>query len=364
MDNVERRDDLLTAYQRDMAVWDACAEAYEDHIVSGHSDIAAYEAFEEDLLDRILLHLIRDKGRRVRLLDVGCGSGRLHLRYGLKAVDASRLPEDDAALVRRARATAAAYAPEPHLRTGLSNVDGLDFSRSMIEMARRKLVEAGLGNAVEPHLGLECGSAFDLQPLESDPLPVAVSVCNTVGVIQGPAGAAKLFDSMRRCVESAGGIAIITGYRRSAIPDFALPGYESTMSVSGQPVWLGPDTYAGSEYVQVPRAYKRAYDPDPTVTVDVFLRDGSPVARGHTLTRRADAVRETCNSGHIRTHTDYESRWYSIEQFREWIRAYWGEERSRHIAGGRLDSLRAAQTQIAVLDCGGLLEDLPARWGL
>ncbi|MCA1810027.1 MAG: hypothetical protein LC725_11360, partial [Lentisphaerae bacterium] len=73
---------LPERYARDQKIWDDCAQAYEAAIVHGHPDVTAYENFEEDLLDRILLFLARDARQELHLYDVGCGSGRLHLRYG------------------------------------------------------------------------------------------------------------------------------------------------------------------------------------------------------------------------------------------------------------------------------------------
>lgn len=73
---------LQEKYEADKQTWDDCADTYERQIVGGHPDILAFEEFEEDLLDRILRHLIRKQNRCIKLMDIGCGSGRLHLRYG------------------------------------------------------------------------------------------------------------------------------------------------------------------------------------------------------------------------------------------------------------------------------------------
>lgn len=332
---------LARHYARDRDVWNECAPVYERQVVAGHPDIAAYEAFEEDFLDALLCHLAATQPRPIMLYDIGCGSGRLHLRYGrLLASGASVLAER------------------------LASVGGLDFSAEMIALARRKLAENDLASLEPDQLWFVEGSAFELEPMPDAQLPVLVSLCNSVGVMQGPAGAASLFQSMRRAVEQAGGIALISAYRRRAVPTHALGNYESTMDVSGQPRWLTPDDYASGEYVQVPRAYKRAYDPTPTIDVDVFTRSMEPVCPGHRLERDPDAVAEVVRTGHIQTYSDYESRWYSFEQFDRWIEAHWCGAPSYHLAGASLDVLRAAPAQFALFDAGGRLREFfKARLG-
>jgi SAM-dependent methyltransferase len=359
---VTEAETLDQLYNRDRVVWDECAETYEARIVGGHPDVLAYEAFEEDLLDRTLLHLIRECGRKVSVYDVGCGSARLHLRYGLKTVDPESLGGADRKRVLAVREGRAGFAADPLLASGIDSVAGIDFSAKMIELAERKLADAGLGVWIGGKLLLKRGSAFELEPMESDPLPVAVSVCNSIGVMQGPAGASQLFRSMRRAVESAGGVAIVSAYRGEAVETYALGNYESTMDVCGQPRWLEPVTYAGGDHIQIPRAYKRAHDPDPGITVDVFAKSGERVERGHRLHRNPDAVRETVRTGHIRTWSDYESRWYAWDRFDEWIREHWDGLPAYHLAGQELDSLRAEPAQLAVLDPRGFLEGLIERW--
>lgn len=323
---------LTRRYVRDREVWNKCAQVYERQVVAGHPDIAAYEAFEEDFLDALLCHLATSQPRPIVLYDIGCGSGRLHLRYGrLMAAGASPLAER------------------------LSSVGGLDFSAEMISLARAKLSENGLAQLEPDRLWFVEGSAFDLDPMPDTPLPVLVSLCNSIGVMQGPPGAASLFQSMRRAVETAGGIALISAYRRRAVPTHALGNYESTMDVSGQPRWLSPGDYASPEYMQVPKAYKRAYDPTPSIEVDVFKRSGEAVCAGWRLERDPDAVAEVVRTGHIRTYSDYESRWYSFEQFGGWIEAHWRGLPTYHLAGASLDVFRAAPAQFALLDAGGLL---------
>ena len=181
---------LKQAYERDRAVWNSCARTYEEQIVSGHPDVTAYENFEEDLIDRILLHLIRDCRETVRLYDVGCGSGRLHLRYGLKTVRSDSLPYGERSRIRGARLGNPGYGFDSSLSQGLESVGGVDFSAEMLELAREKMKRAGLGSAIGNRLTLEQGSAFDLRPFPRKPLPFLVTVCNSIGVMQGPEGAA------------------------------------------------------------------------------------------------------------------------------------------------------------------------------
>ncbi len=332
---------LDTLYTRDRDVWNTCARTYERQIVCGHPDVAAYEAFEEDLLDRLLYHVITAVKRPVMVYDIGCGSGRLHLRYGR----AMTLPDATSAVAR-----------DEVLGCGIASVGGLDFSKEMLDLAKSKVAECGLNDLLGNRLWFKEGSAFELEPLPFEPLPIAVTLCNSIGVMQGEEGAAKLFQSLRRCVESAGGIALISAYRREAVASHALGNYESTMDVSGQPRWLVPDTYAGPQFVQVPHRYKRAFDPSPDIEVSVFDKAGACVKRNHTLSRDPAELAATIRTGHIRTYSDYESRWYSDETVANWIQLYWGGLPSHHLAGARLDRLRAAPAQLALLDPAHVLD--------
>jgi SAM-dependent methyltransferase len=329
----------------------------------GHPEVTAYEAFEEDIIDRILLYLISERRKNVSLYDVGCGSGRLHLRYAMKTTHTSDVDGADARALGMARCSNPAYAYDPLLAERLVSIGGVDFSLQMLELAKEKLCVSGLSRLIDENIWLHHGSAFDLQPMKSEPFPVAASLCNSIGVMQGPQGAMELFRAMRRAVEEAGGVAIISAYCREAVESFALSGYESTMDVSGQPRWLVPDTYASPRYTQVPRMYKRAYDSGSQIVVDVYDGDCNLVKGGHVLTRNELSVAHAVETGHIRTHTDYESHWYSFELFDEWIAEHWPVERSYHIAGRDLDTLRAEPVQLAILDVGGQLAGLLERWG-
>jgi len=352
---------LKQKYERDRSVWNACASVYEERIVAGHPDVTAYESFEEDFLDRLLAYLIRDCQKKVMLFDIGCGSGRLHLRYGAKATPANRLPLENGALLEELRRMQPAYGFDPVLAQGLTKVSGIDFSREMIELGQDKLRRAGLDGTAGPTMTFELGSAFDLDPFTGDALPVVVAVCNTIGVMQGESGAQELFKSMNRALHEIGGIAIISGYRKEAVESFALGNYESTMTVCGQPRWLTPSTYASPEYVQIPKYYKRAYDRNPEIEVDVLDKDGALIDSGHKLTRDPAMVRQVIASGHIQTYSDYESRWYSYEQIQDWIDAHWPGDKTFHFLGGEIDALRAAPAQLAILDRTGLMTELVLR---
>jgi hypothetical protein len=188
-----------------------------------------------------------------------------------------------------------------------------------------------------------------------------VALCNTIGVMQGPEGASRLFSAMRRAVE-AGGLAMISCYRREAVESFALGNYESTMDVSGQPRWLAPADFATGGNVLVPRGYKRAWDRDPAITVDVRGRDGRLVKEGLVLMRDPGAVEETVRTGHIRTYTDYESRWYGFDQVDAWIAEHWSGATTFHLAGRDLDALRGAPAQLAFVDFSGLLAGFVERF--
>jgi hypothetical protein len=180
--------------------------------------------------------------------------------------------------------------------------------------------------------------------------------------MQGEKGAVALFKSLRRTVEAAGGIAIISCYRQKAIESFALGNYESTMNVSGQPRWLKPDTYAGPEYLKIPRYFKRAHDPSDSIIVDVYESEGKLVKEGFELQRDPEAVKYTMETGHIRMHSDYESHWYSFEQFDEWIEEFWSGSQAYHLAGNAIDCIRAQPVQLAVYDPANRLEELFNSW--
>jgi SAM-dependent methyltransferase len=357
-------ENLNQTYVRDRSVWDACARIYEQQIVSGHPDVTAYEAFEEDLLDRMLMYLIRDLGKRVHLYDVGCGSGRLHLRYALKTVHPDSRSLEEEVPMRHAQRWEEGYTFDPILAQGIESIGGVDFSAEMITLAHEKLTHAGLSGLLGSRLILDQGSAFELQPFPPQPMPFLVTVCNSIGVMQGPAGAVELFKSMRRAVESSGGIALISAYRKEAVQHFALGNYESTMNVCGQPRWLTPDRYAVARYTLIPRSYKRAHDPDGRILVDVFGRDGELVEEGVTLRREPSAVEHTIRTGHIRTFTDYESYWHSWDQIQAWMDDLWPRDRAYHLEGRYIDALRAAPAQLAILDAGNHLNELLRRWSV
>lgn len=351
---------LEEIYHRDRGVWDECAEVYEKQIVGGHPDIAAFEAFEEDFLEEVLRYLADEQERPIKLMDIGCGSGRLHSYFGAKTIQASSLPESSQ--IRQIEECRPSLAFDDLLAERLCEVWGIDFSQSMIDLAQRKHSDAGFEDHTPVKLTFEQGSAFELAPEDADVLPVAVCLVNSIGVMQGHVGAAELFMSMRRAVEDAGGIAIISAYQQEYVASYALGQYESTLDVSGQPRWMAPDTYASENYRQVSRAYKRAYSEDRALTVDVFDTEGSMVKKGHILTRDPEAVRYTIETGDIRTFTDYKSNWYSFNQFEEWIRKFWSGRRY-HIKTKELDAIRAEPAQMAILDYRDHLKDLFIRLG-
>lgn len=345
----------MTLEQRtseDLGTWDRCAADYERSVVHGHPDVRAYEDFEEDFLDALLAHLLRAGAGPLRLLDLGCGSARLHQRYGLKMTPGSpKDPERDV------------VAFDPVIARGLAGVDGVDFSESMLAIAKRKLDAAGIAPAARGRLRLRRGSAFDPAPEFVAGLPVAVAVCNTIGVMQGTEGARRLFQALRREVERAGGIALVSAYRRDAVSAYALGNYESTMNVSGQPCWLRPARFAGRDTVPVALETRRAFDPTPRIRVAGRRPDGT--LHGEcVLERDPEAVAEAVATGRIRTLWDYESNWYATDQVAEWVGSEWAGLPAWHVDGRRLDVLRAWPAQLAVLDAGDRLEGFFGRLGI
>ena len=337
-------------YEHDRSIWDGCASDYERQIVRGHPDVTAYESFEHSFIERLALFLTGDCGRDLHVYDFGCGSGRIHQL--LAPLIERTVPETDGA-----KASGRSGGTVRH-------VGGIDFSENMIELARRNLDEEGFGMLYPGRLSFDVGSAFDVLPYLADAMPLAVSVCNSIGVMQGPEGARRLFSSMGRYVRSRKGIAVISCYRREAVAGYALGNYESTMDVCGQPGWLAPDTYAGRQYTLVPHSYKRAHDPDPRITVDVFSAAGDCVKRDHELVRDAAAVRKTIATGNIRTFNGYRSQWYAMNRIKEWMREFWGDGMLWHIPGSRLDRLRGEPAQLAIVDYSGAFGLLAKQWKL
>jgi SAM-dependent methyltransferase len=334
-------------YHLDRNVWNRCASTYEQRIVRGHPDVTAYESFEHSMLEKLVLFLTRDCRSNLAVYDFGCGSGRIHQLL---------IP-----FLPPASGNGAWNAPGSG---GVLHVGGVDFSEKMIAIALANLKESGGGNLYPDYLSYDVGSAFDVQPYVGEAVPLAVSVCNSIGVMQGPEGAAQLFRTMGNHVRERSGIALISCYRREAVAGYALGNYESTMDVCGKPAWLQPAAYADGSYTLVPQYYKRAYDESPDITVDVLDGEGNCVERDVVLTRDERAVQEVVTTGEIRTGTDYQSHWYSDGQVRQWMREHWGDATLWHIPGSRIDRLRGEPAQLAIGDFGGTFAPLARRWGL
>lgn len=354
--------EITNLIDRDRRVWDECAENYESSIVTGHPDVVAYTEFEEDLLDKLLLYLMRDLNKDVCLYDVGCGSARLHLHYGLKSISIKNLDKDAASKIKNLRMSTNRHCYNEIYDEKLKKIGGLDFSPSMIDMAREKLLQAGLKSEIGKRLFLEVGSAYDLKPMSPSPLPVLVNICNSIGVMQGEEGSRMLFQAMKRAVDNAGGISVVSCYRKKAIPTHALGNYESTMNVSGQPVWLEPRTYADEKYLKVPKYFKLANDSRQSIAVDVYDENGKLVEEGFNLKRCPSQVELAQETGKIRMFGDYSSNWYSVETIRNLIDDFWGLDKSYHFEGGDIDSIRGWPCQLAIYDPADNLKELLKSW--
>ncbi|MEE4311493.1 MAG: class I SAM-dependent methyltransferase [candidate division KSB1 bacterium] len=353
-------DTLKAKYESDMRTWDECADTYERQIVGGHPDILAFEEFEEDLLDRLLRHLALTQNRKIKLMDLGCGSGRLHLRYGAKTQNVLNLDTSHPLVDLKKNSHKLAY--DPLIAKGLSEVWGIDFSQRMIDLAKDKLQIAGLNDDHAIALTFDQGSAFELEAQPDDILPIAICLVNSIGVMQGFDGANALFKSMRNAVEAAQGIAIVSCYQQEYIEAYALGQYESTMDVSGQPIWLAPDTYASHDFLQIPMQYKLAHSADDTLHVDVYDKNNRLIKRGHMLKRDPAMTRQTIETGDINTYSSYKSHWYSYNHIQEFIDTHWGAKKSYHVKTQNLDMIRAEPAQMAILDFGGHLSNIFKRW--
>ena len=353
-------DSLKKKYDTDQQTWDECAETYERQIVGGHPDILAFEEFEEDFLDRILRYLPEKQDRPVKLMDIGCGSGRLHVRYGAKTGTIAELAPSHPLVSLKMNAPQLAY--DPVIAGSLKEVWGIDFSQKMIDLAKDKLEKIGLSNHADLALTFEQGSAFELKEQSNRVLPLAICLVNSIGVMQGFEGAAALFKSMRKAVEPADGIAIISCYQQEYVKSYGLGQYESTMDVSGQPIWMQPDTYASSQFKQIPRQYKLAHSRDDKLKVDVYDRQDHLIKKDHVLERDPEKTGQTVNTGDINTYSKYKSHWYSFDHIEELIKEHWETRHSYHIKTQVLDMIRAEPAQMAILDFGGHLKDIFERW--
>ena len=353
-------DSLQKKYETDQQTWDECAETYERQIVGGHPDILAFEEFEEDFLDRILRYLSEKQNRPIKLMDIGCGSGRLHVRYGTKTKNITELAHSHPLISLKINSPKFAY--DPAIAKSLTEVWGIDFSQNMIDLAKNKLQRVGLKNHHEIALTFEQGSAFELGEQPDNILPVAICLVNSIGVMQSSEGAKELFKSMRRAVESANGIAIVSCFQQEYLESFGLGQYESTMDVSGQPIWMQPETYASSQFKQVPKQYKLAHSKDSKLIVDVFDMHDNLIKKDHVLERDPDRTKQTIEIGDINTHSNYKSHWYSYDHIEELINNHWETQKSYHIKTQDLDIIRAEPAQMAILDIGDHLKDIFKLW--
>jgi|GEM_PF-1052634 len=345
---------LDTQFQQDQTVWDRCSSTYEHRVVGGHPDVCAYEEFEETLIDHLLLHLTRTLNIRISVVDLGCGSGRLMLRLAAQTTSREHLKPQTAELFHEAESRHPAWAWNPLLQDKLQHITGVDFSRAMLDLAREKFVTAGLSQVLSPEkISMIHGSAFEPIRQPDGVIPVVVCLVNSIGVMQGMEGARKLFQAIRQTVEPHGGIGLISCFCRENIRSHALGQYESTMDVSGPPIWLKSDRYDLSEHLFVPLSYRRYDDPSQTIDVGVYDRDGGKsVDPCHPLYRIPERVEKTIGTGEIHTHQGYKSRWYSRNEISELIAELWGGK-GWQAFGSHIDPLRARAAQLAWCDPAG-----------
>lgn len=345
--------DLNARYKHDQSVWDRCSGTYEQRIVGGHPDVHAYEDFEETLIDHLLLNLARNLEKRISVVDLGCGSGRLILRIAAQTTSPYQLKPVMGKRLQELRSAHPCMAWNPQLQSKLRDLVGVDFSRAMLDLARNKMDLAGLSHdLVTARVTLQHGSAFDPVRLPSGTVPVVVCLVNSIGVMQGMEGARKLFQSIRQTVEKNGGIGLISCFCRENIRSHALGQYESTMDVSGPPAWLKSDRHDLSELLFVPTCYRRYDDVRQGIDVVVFSPEGKLIEERHTLQRVPQQVEQAELTGEIRTHQGYQSHWYSKSDIANLISEFWGTD-GWQAFGSEVDPLRARACQLAWYDPSG-----------
>ncbi|MCF7707464.1 MAG: class I SAM-dependent methyltransferase [Verrucomicrobia bacterium] len=345
--------DFAGTTEHDRKVWDKCASPYEKRIVGGHPDITYAEEFEETLIEKLLLHLARTTDKKLAVVDLGCGSARTLLRYAVQTEDDKALPPAETAKLNAHRIK---YVYNHELAGRIEYMVGIDFSAEMLNLAKKKFEDAGIGRLIDTKVKLIEGSAFDPVDLPEDVLPVVVCLINSIGVMQGTEGAEKLFDAVGRTINKNNGVGFISAFCKKFMRSHMLGQYESTLDVAGAPSWLTSDKYDLRTTDCIPMYYKRAYDPTPYIDVAVLDENGAVAEDRHRLQRDPKAVEETLETGKISTWHGYRSNWYSQDRFKEWISKHWGDA-GFHVRSAHLDKVRAEAMQMAWCDKTGLCED-------
>ncbi len=333
-------------------IWNNCADIYEKQIVNGHPDIINYETFEEYFLDSLIKHLIKQKKRNIKIMDIGCGSGRIHNHYALQSLipDIGTHPSSE---------ISGKHSKHSSVTDSINEVWGIDFSKNMLQLAKHKLFNTGINNQSNIKLNFQLGSAFEVEPLNENCFPVVISLINTIGVMQGEKGAILLLKTMKNIIHNTGGILLLSCYRKKHLNTYGLGQYESTMDVSGQPFWLKPDEYANKNYHLVPLQHKLAYDANPELAVNVYDSDNNCIAKNYILKRKPALVKDLLDTGKIETHNNYSSNWYSYKQIHSWINELWGNDTGNiyHIKTNSIDPIRAEPGQIAIYTSDNILEN-------
>ncbi|MGD8780012.1 MAG: class I SAM-dependent methyltransferase [Ignavibacteria bacterium] len=319
--------------------WDKYAVNYDKHIVNGHPDIVNFIKFEEEFINNILLFLSARQSRPLKLFDVCSGSGRIHNYYYNLYKNSNE---------------------ETVFPSKLKWIHGIDISKNLLDIAKNKLeFDTGTDSKEIDKLkfSFEQKSAFDLSFENNDFITVATNLLNTIGVLQPPEGSQKLFKSIRDLTEKNGGIGIISCFEKKYVETHALNQYESTMQVSGQPIWTFPNEYTSSGYTFVPKEYKTKGNVSHDTVVDVIDKNGDIIRENFTIKRNFSKTHSTILSGNVKTFTGYESMWYSYEVIDQWIKKYWDGLPAYHFETQTIDKTKAEAGQIAILDCGDNLKN-------
>jgi SAM-dependent methyltransferase len=343
-------------------LWDEQTDLYEEDTIdcNGQPDIIRYQNFEYDLMDKVLSLVLknRDVNRKITLIDFGCGSGKLHIRYGCKMIDSDDISDpDDRKKLNRLRRSMFGLQYDEHFKNGMDRIIGIDFSENMIDLAKIKTHSAGLTQDLDSKLIFKQGYVHEFDMDVGDTIPIVACMINTIGIMQGVEGARKAIWAMERII-GKDGLGVISMYRKDKVEKYALCRYESVMESDGQPIWLIPIVHAEKDVIIKPKAYKTALHDTDTLPAMIFCSGGNAPIQTMIFRRDPNIVKETVETGVIRTHTGYYSKWYSREEMEDILSDIFGTS-YKIVDAEKFDYLRGEVGQIAFVGNLNLIDELP-----